>query len=646
MSANQEIIESFPQDGGYWLIKWIDEFRLAHARTRSTSVVVMLQLLPHRSGAEVAKIKPADCAALLGKKSGGEWPKFAFAKVLVGALPLLTVGAVFKDRVKVGELPWLLRRISFLPGDLDDNEVEAGQLVDPPPDWPKEYPCKMLNPSEYVGLIDHKKNSVEPVSFTKSRLAITVRRNGRHQEIYIIPRTTIFKAFYAPHSEIAKAFSGAPWSTSLPAVICMSDLESGLKTEIINNNTQWNIILQTLVPNEFAHLLAILMFDPHGKACAEAIYTRSLQDRSGAALTPWYASARIPYRAVNEAFPLSVKCLQLRHRFYKDNDGQSCEIRKFLVTEICGSGWPTHYPLIGWEKANSGVAAANSEAVELPKPYHARPRPKDGNLDTKVSSDHDAHTSSSMTTIRGGEWNWLEGSPPKVKLVKEFSRRYKGTQAEVDDPSDVVSTGAHTSEQATVSKGETKTLVRVPNARFEQIMQVFEILLKDKTIADATPIGPRRPGQGSDRNGYSCWRFIDEETRTRGLRPRLGWRLLERGTHGMRDAIYRTALVVELTIDGAPHHWIEIECRTKETGYTSTLLSKVVGDVHDIIEATIDIIAEERGRNLKKVLGNAFYDDGIEVDSYRHHYTQDRTKVGVDTVRKFLQRATGSSTQV
>src|SRR5450830_1932161 len=172
MSANQEIIESFPQDGGYWLIKWIDEFRLAHARTRSTSVVVMLQLLPHRSGAEVAKIKPADCAALLGKKSGGEWPKFAFAKVLVGALPLLTVGAVFKDRVKVGELPWLLRRISFLPGDLDDNEVEAGQLVDPPPDWPKEYPCKMLNPSEYVGLIDHKKNSVEPVSFTNRALQL------------------------------------------------------------------------------------------------------------------------------------------------------------------------------------------------------------------------------------------------------------------------------------------------------------------------------------------------------------------------------------------------------------------------------------------------------------------------------------------
>jgi hypothetical protein len=217
---------------------------------------------------------------------------------------------------------------------------------------------------------------------------------------------------------------------------------------------------------------------------------------------------------------------------------------------------------------------------------------------------------------------------------------------EVDDPSDVVSTGAHISEKATVAKGEAKTLTRVPNARFEQIMHVFDMLLDDKTITAARPRGPRRQGQGTDRNGHPCWRFIDEESRTRGLRPRAGWRLLERGGPGMRDAIYRTALVVELVINGSPHYWVEIECRAKETGYTSTLLSNVVGDAHGILEATIDIIAEELGRNLKKVLGEAFFNDGIRIDTYRHHYTHDRTKVGVDTVRKFLLRATSAGAPV
>lgn len=646
MSNNQEIIEAFPNDGGCWVIKWIDEFRLAHARTRSTSVVVMLQLLPYRSGADLVKLKPTDCPGLLGKKSGGEWPKFVFAKVLIGSLPLLTIGAVFQNQVKVGELPWLLRRLSFYPGELDDEEVEVGQLVAPPPDWPKEYPYRTLNPSEYVGLIDHKKSELGQVSFTKSRLAIKFRRSGRHKEIFIIPRTTVFKAFFAPHSEIAKVFAGAPWTTSLPGVICLSDLESGLRTESINENRQWNIILQTLVPHEFAYLLAVLMFDPYGRACAEAIYTRSLQDRNGVALAPWYASAQIPYRAIKEPLSFSFKCLPLRHRFYKDEEGQSCEIRKFLVTEISGSGWPTHYPLIGWEKANSGETSANSEAVEQPRPYQARPRSKDSNLDTKVDSEHDAHTASSVTTIRGGEWNWLEGMPPKIKLVKESSKRYQGKHVEVDDPSDVVSTGAQTSENAPVSKGEAKTLTRVPNARYEQIMHVFDMLLEDQTITAATPRGPRRQGQGTDRNGHPCWRFIDEETRTRGLRPRAGWRLLERGGPGMREAIYRTALVVELEINGASHYWIEIECRARDTGYTSTLLSNVAGDTHDILEAAIDIIAEQSGRNLKVVLGAAFINDGILVDTYRHHYTDDRKKVGVDTVRKFLMRATSAGAPV
>lgn len=646
MPNNQEVIEGFPNDGGCWVIKWIDEFRLAHARTRSTSVVVMLQLLPYPSAADLVKLNPTDCPGLLGKKNGGEWPKFVFAKVLIGSLPLLTIGSVFQNQVKVGELPWLLRRLSFLPGQLDEEEVEAGQLVTPPKDWPKEFPYRMLNPSEYVGLIDHKKSELGQVSFTKSRLAIAVRRSGRHEEIFIIPRTTIFKAFYAPHSEIAKVFAGAPWTTSLPGVICLSDLESGLRTESINDDKQWNIILQTLVPHEFAYLLAVLMFDRYGRTCAEAIYTKSLQDRNGAPLAPWYASARIPYRAIREPFSLSVKCLQLRHRFYKDEEGQSREIRKFLVTEISGSSWPTHYPIIGWEKANSGETSANSEAVELPRPYQARPRSKESNLDTKIDAEHDAHTASSVTTIRGGEWNWLEGTPPKIKLVKESSKRYQGKHVEVDDPSDVVSTGAQTSESATVSKGEAKTLSRVPNARFEQIMRVFDMLVEDKTISAALPRGPRRQGQSTDRNGHPCWRFIDEETRTRGLRPRAGWRLLERGGPGMRDAIYRTALVVELEIDGAPHYWFEIECRPKETGYTSTLLSNVVGDAHDILEVAIDIIAEELGRNLKDVLGNAFISDGIRVDTYRHHYTHDRTKIEADTVRKFLQRVRSAETPV
>jgi hypothetical protein len=375
MSNNQEIFENFPDDGGCWLVKWIDEFRLAHARTRSTSVAAILQRLRYTSSEEIAWLHAANCPEILGRQSDGEWPRFCIVRVLVGSLPNLTLGAIFQNKVKIGELPWLLQQLTSHPGELDETEVEVGTEVTPPPGWSARYPYRTLNAFEYAGLTDHNHGTLGPARFTKSRLMVFVRRHGRREDIYVIPRTAIFKAFYAPTTEIAKAFCGGPWATSLESVYCLSDLKSGLKTE--DTGAQWNVILQPRIPHHFAWLLAVLLFDPFGRACAESIYARGLQDRQSSAMEPWYASARIPYRAVDEPLRIAVKCLPLRRRSVANQEGEISETRKFLVAEICGSTWPSHYPLVGWEKANSGETSPDSKPVDLPPPYYGHPRRKE-----------------------------------------------------------------------------------------------------------------------------------------------------------------------------------------------------------------------------------------------------------------------------
>lgn len=68
MSDNQEVFENCPDDGGCCLVKWIDEFCLAHARTRHTSVAAILQRLRYTSSEEIAWLHAANFPEILEGK--------------------------------------------------------------------------------------------------------------------------------------------------------------------------------------------------------------------------------------------------------------------------------------------------------------------------------------------------------------------------------------------------------------------------------------------------------------------------------------------------------------------------------------------------------------------------------------------------
>lgn len=626
MSSGQEKIKEFPEDDALWFIKWIDEFRLPHLGTRSASVGVVLQKLPFTDPAQLWSIPPENLLQVFGQRSRDPHVEIlpSNPRVMPGTLPLLHVGAVFQNKVKVGELPTQRQRIGLRQGELDGKEVSLGERQPAPPNWDDNFPYRLLNKFEY---------SIPQSRMSESRCLVIWRR---HVGTYIIPRMAIFKAFYAAHSELAKAFCNGPWHERLQDVICLNDFQSGLKTERTSTG-QWNVILQTLVPDSFAPILALLYFDEHARACAESIYSRSLQDRAGRQHNPWYASAQLPFRPV--PLQLDVRGFQLRSWKYKDDDGTFAENRKFLVTEIVGSSWPDYIPDIGHERANSGIPSSNPTVVRAPRPYPTSGGQEASTANTQVDGEHDAQAGSTSTHMSTTEFHWIN-RPRTAKIRKQSSQQYEddGRPSRPGASGDDVSTGENTHQQDGRPKGTAEALVRAPERRFENIIAVFEKLKSVGFLDSFTLLGCPTPGRLIRRGDFDCWSFIDEPSRIHGFRPRRGWRLVEYDANNATKCFYRSALVVQLVIRSTTHYWIEIECRKKnEGGFRSPVLSNVNSRVVDVINAAMETVAEKKGVSTEPALNAMLRDYGVQAACYKHvHESTDSPKFDASSVRRFL----------
>jgi len=627
MSGYQGKIEEFPEDESLWLVKWIDEFRQPHVRTRSTSVGVVLQQLAARDFTELSSLRANQLSQIIGKRRNDDMPSLKNPRVMVGSLPLLEIGQIYQSKKKVSQLPTEIHTLAFK--DNNDIEISLGDLVPPPPGWKPEIPYKTINTWEYYGLY----------RLDKCRCQVVRVPRDEYINEYIIPRTTLHKAFYAQHTEIAKAFSKGPWSKRYTDVICMFDFESGLKTQCSPDGRKWDIVMETLVPNTFAPLLALLHFDEYAKKCAESIYASSMQDTGGRADVPWYASAKIPYRPVNEAFLMRVKCLPLPRWTVKSPDKSIKEIRKYLVTSVVGSSWPSHLPIVGVGRRNSGTKGVNQIPVDGPAPYMIRPGDEENgsNPETTVDASLDASQDTDIKHLAGDDWNWIN-EPVVVKLTKESSKMYEGDRpVRQSKPGDRTSTGEHTHQQDGLVKGQAAALVRAPEKRFEHIIKALEQLREKKHIEDIHIVPAKNSWQHTTRGGRNCWSFIDEETAKRGKRPRRSWRLVEYASETTKQSIPRCALVLEIAIGGKSHYWIEIECRKTDQGFRSALLSNLGADYCETLEIAIETIVLATGINLEKELKKALATRNVLVDSYKHHYgSKERADLDINSVLRFL----------
>lgn len=558
------IIEEFPKDDAYRLVKWVDKFTLPHLTTRSTSVTVRLQRLPFQRHSDLNRLTRESAAALLplDRTDAGQ-AQYTSVAVHAGLLPHLAIGRVYQGQRLVGELPTRQATlITLADAELSCHEIRIGEELPAPAGW--TYPYKQLLSREFGGI---------QTEFGASRCLVFVDASGIE---YVIPRALIFQRFYAIQRELANAFTSGPWAQTRHRIVYEGRLRSGLETRIDPATGAWHVILQTHVDNDFARLAALLYFDDYAAARAESIYTGMLSDRRANLHAPWFASAQIPFRAEAKPLRLQVKGFILPPRLGRREGGGKPVVHKqsFLVTSILGSSWPSYTPPIKAGRLNSGDKGKEQLPAQGDRPYanHLRARPAGSELVTTSPTDASAAQGDAVTLE--DTFSWLDGEEPG-KLTKDRSQLYSDSDLHpVPPPPDAASGGERTHQGGNAAPAHHKVLVRDPVNRFRYLLDAFELFHSAGDLQRYTVFQPAISSQLAQCGGLSCWNFLDDMARRTGRWPSAGWRMLERARGVGTERTLgkpRCVLVVRIEVGAQLGYWFEIETRTTEGGVLSPL---------------------------------------------------------------------------
>jgi hypothetical protein len=623
-------INGFPDDDNLWLVKWIDQIRLPHLSTKSASFSVLLQKLRIHDPKLVHALNTEEIQAILSPPEGEE---FKFTRHLVGLFPSIEIGAVFQSKNKVAQLPDDSLTITLPFGEQSCSSENFLDLREPPSiEWPTKMPYRLINRFEYFV----EKSACHDSQCLVFRTDITE---------YIIPRSVIFKTFYALNRRFAQAFTNGPWPSQCETLVCMKELESGLKTEIDAETGSWNVVLQLNVPSELTPLLGIYIFDDYGRTCATSIHSSMFKSRQKNAYGGWFIDAKIPF-SVDVENPLKLSVQGFKLKKYKHAPADS--LTKFLVTKINSSSLPKLPPL-RCAYVVSGQQGREKINVDEPAPFSNMCKVKPGNASTTIDSNTDANTTHGSEEIVTSSFFWID-PPPMQRMQKALSKSYnspvKGDHLG-DNVTNVVSPGNNTYSAYASAEAQIKTLIRQPDKLFENLLETLLSLKKDSKIYNYTIIAPIQHLQGIEIGGVRCWNFLDEDARSSGNWPKKGWRMKKHADKqaegGLRFGQPRAALVVRIDYSKSQSgHWIEIE--QKSTSYRSPYITKLPNDVQEIMQHLIEIIARNEAKNLISNLdkGVAELDliDTPMIRAYKHGYKKGtHGDLSHDSVLAFLRKS-------
>lgn len=620
--------EELPEDDGLWFVKWIDEFRIPHLRTRSSSVSILIQRLSDTDPRGLYRLNRTDVAGRLAAKAeAGQSDKVT---TLAGNIPHFAIGKVFQKQELVGELPARFDDIVLSSVSEPNFRIEVlSNAIEAPPGWNPKFDYRLINQSEYPELFAR--------GFANSRCVVHEVSGTQ----YIIPLTIIFKCFYGFSERMANAFCKGPWVTTQSEIVYHGKMESGLETKDNKVDGTWDVVLQPKIARSDAHMLAALLFDPHARAQAESLYARAMRDRNFSKHNAWLCDAQIPFDTSIEPLRLRTKGYQLRKAWSKAPD-------KVLVSSIVSASFPPHFPLVRWEKFNSGETGQKIEYVDEPPPYSGAGNNRPVISDAEVHSDVDCDIGQGSANILADDFSW-NNHPPLAKIGKSRSKRHlgdPGPRKPSQGSAEKLSSGVTTHQEGGLTEAQTRTLIRDPSNRLKHLMNAFEGLRepfkRNNHQFSYTIFGPLEPSMRAMHGGWPCWNFLDTDSRKTGVWPSRSWRLVEQRPKNdiQASGIPRCALVLEVDIDGHVGYWIEIETRANgNEGFRSPFIQTAENPI-DTIEAFMEIIAQARGINLQRELGKAAKQlNATTVDCYKHHYYGDENSaLDLNSVYNFLLR--------
>lgn len=593
------IIDRFPNDESLWLIRWIDEVRKSRSNSRSSSIMVLIERLDLTRD-QVIRSSANEVATIF---SQGVRPQQKI-EVLIGYLPGLAIGQIYRNGKLVCDLPSSTRLIDVDDCERFGQDVQVRDPVTPPKDWDLQYAYPALSGNEF------KLDS----DFLRSRvLAFELNRN-----IYIIPRTTIFRTFYGCHSEMAKAFTTGNYITAMDRLACSTQLKSGLKTGIDVENNEWHIILNTLVHDDYARQIAILYFDKFAKKCAQEIYARHLQQRKFYdEYSASFITAKIPYTGA----------MTLRLSGFELEKAKTRRLQRFLVTSITGHTIPNYIPVIKYERYNSNADGEHIVDMqdEIYNPNsNSSFEPTPNELSLVSNEDPDSNTESFYHNLLSTEHI---DAPPLEKIKKQSSQKFRKKPVKKPNSTNGKgSSGENGTGRPGVSRVTVGSVIGKPIRTFETILSAFRSLQAKNIIDKFIQIQPDNEIRRTDRAGIVGWNFLDRFARKGDKWPKRSWAVVRLKKNDSISTHLRSALIIEVHCGERIGVWIEIES-IKRGGFLSPFLWNHHRNDYD---RSLEKILETKGLNLGDLFDSAykhtFIGDGIcEWSVYKFLYKNNFT---------------------
>ncbi|WP_145478862.1 hypothetical protein [Stenotrophomonas rhizophila] len=590
--------KDYPGDSRLYFIRWIDRYTKPHKGSTSTSVCCYLAPLPDDIK-DPAKATPDQIAKLFGYS---EQMPFV-ARVLVGALPSIRIGYVYRDGRRVGVLP--TRELSL--GDALSNAEGSGKYgrniqLDTVIGKDGDFPLKAVPTSQL-----HLEHSV------RFRSGVLMAEDSTSGIEFLIPRSLIFRTFYARSTYLASVFTAGIWDETVGRVIFLDKEFAGNWTRELQDPRCFHLVMQRGMRKADAVSVALLHFYPYGKATANALYTPMLKAQNDAAFGgdySWYSNAQIPMDP--DLGPYSGKVMG----YYLTPHRGRRPRKTFLVTSLLGFSLPRDFPEMGDILVNDGGRDGDLEHSGGPRPYGGAP--DRGQKRPNGMQDNDGHNGSTIHQAfdePSDTFEWMN-APPRFDLVKDHSSMYTeprapGPNTSTEDGSFGDRDGAKDSKSAL----DARLKNRATESNFVALLEVLEAVKAEGAIADFSLVYPQDSTQRVPIGSCICWNFLDglERAVSYDQRVRKGWAFLHQ--EGRRSGgLERGALVVGVTLsDGRTAFWIEIQTRQ---GAMTPLVIDDGSDPDAQISRALNIIFSARGSNLE----DHFRTASIKAYCFTHRY--------------------------
>ncbi|MHC1671680.1 hypothetical protein ACODUM_02350 [Stenotrophomonas maltophilia] len=613
----------YPDDSRLYFIRWIDRFTKPHKASTSTSVCCYLAPLPDDIK-DPARATPEQIAKLFGYS---EQTPFV-ARVLVGALPSLRIGYVYRDGKRVGVLP--TQELSL--GDALSKAEGSGKYgrniqLDTVIGKDGDFPIKAVPTSQLH--LDHS---------VRFRSGLLIAEDSASGTEFLIPRSLIFRTFYARSTYLASVFTAGIWNETVGKVLLLDKEFAGNWTRELEDPRCFHLVMQRGMRKADAPTVALLHFYPYGKAAADALYAPMLKAQNGGSFGgdfSWYSNAQIPVDP--DLGPYSGRVMG----YYLTPHRGRRPRKTFLVTSFLGFSLPRDFPPMGDILVNDGGREGDLEHTDGPRPYGGAP--DRGRKRPDRMPDDDGHNGSTVHQAfdePSDTFEWTS-APPRFDLVKDHSTVYTGPRT----PGPMTSTeegsfGDRDGSQDSKSALDARLRNRASESNFIALLEVLEDVKAEGAIADFSPVYPQDSTQRVPIGSCVCWNFLDELQRAASYDRlvRKGWAFLH--PEGKRSGGQeRGALVIDVTLpDGRTGFWIEIQTRQ---GAMSPLLIDDGSDPTSQISTALNVILGAKGSNLEEHFRRA----SVKAHCFTHRYVSqgkdneagrgDREAVGTDKKKEW-----------